>query len=163
MIQKIILAFCAAVLVFAFGVAAMAEEDYAGYYAATGYDEDGSGKITDDIDGFPAALAGHVELRSDGFYEMLYFGGLTYGKWEMMKTEKGNDFAGLIFGETVDDRLADRYKKDELAFMLVKNKEGRYWLMQADSDEEFYMEKKPGKFDVDKVLDKIAEELAVEE
>jgi hypothetical protein len=136
---------------------------YAGYYAATGYDKDGSGKITDDVDGFPAALAEHVELYADGTYQMLYFGALTSGKWTMKKTEKGNEYAGLLFGKTVDNELAGRYKKNELAFMLMRNKKGHNWLMQTNSDEQFYMEKQPGKFDVDKVLDEIAKELAVEE
>jgi hypothetical protein len=163
MTKKIFLAFCATLLVFVFPIIVPAAEPYAGYYTAIGYDTDGSGKITEDVDGFPADLAAHVELRTDGTYEMLYLGALTSGEWEMMKTEKRNEYAGLLFGETVDDELAARYKSGELAFMLVQNKEGRYWLMQSNSDEEFYMEKQPGKFDVDKVLREIAEELGVEE
>jgi hypothetical protein len=162
MTKKIFCVFCIALTVLVFSEAARAA-GYAGYYKATGYDADGSGKITEDIDGFPANYAAHVELRDDGTYEMLYFAGLTSGEWEMMKTEKGNEFAGLLFRETVDKDLADRYENGELAFMLVQNNVGDYWLMQSNSDEVFYMEKQPGKFDVDKMLDEIEKHLTGED
>ncbi|MDL2263977.1 hypothetical protein LJC31_04935 [Synergistaceae bacterium OttesenSCG-928-I11] len=153
--KKILLLFCVAMLMFANG-AAMANAD-AGYYASTGYDADGSGNISSDAGGFDAGLVAHIQLFGNGTYEMLFFGALMNGEWRAMKTQKGSEYIGMLFGKTVDENFAKQHKKGELVFMLVRNQEeeNSFWLMQPDSDEEVILEKQQGDMDVDVLLDRM--------
>lgn len=152
--KRIVVLTMAVLFVFALASAAFAAAEYPGYYVSTGYDETGKGKISDNADGLPAEYVAHVELRADGTYEALLFGGLASGIWEIMKTPKGNEYVGLKIIKTVDKK---HYPKGTL-FMLVRSHakgDNFFWLMQTDSDERMSMEKRPGKFDFDKVVGEI--------
>ena len=141
----------AVLLVFAFAFAASAANEYTGYYVSTSYGEAGKGHSFDTVDGLPVTFVAHIELRPDGTYEGLIFGGLISGTWRVMKSPKGNEFVGLKVIETVDK---SRYSKDTL-FMLVPRADNSFMLIEIDSDEQMLMEKRPGKFDFDKVVDEI--------
>ena len=138
---------------FALASAASAAGEYIGYYASTGYDEAGKGPILDNAHGLPAKYVAHVELRADRTYEGLIFGGLISGVWHVMKNQKGTEFVGLKVIETVDKK---HYPQGTL-FMLARNprEDNSFWLMQTDADEQMSMEKRPGKFDFDKVVGEI--------
>jgi len=153
----------AVLFVFAFAFAASAANEYTGYYVSTSYGEAGKSHTFDTVDGLPVKFVAHIELRPDGTYEGLIFGGLIRGEWQAMKTPKGNEFAGMRLMEAVDETYAKRYpKKGMLAFMLAPRTDGSFLLMQIDSDEQMLMEKRPGKFDFDKVVDEIKKFLSGE-
>ena len=163
--KKTLLLFCVATLMLAFANVATAAQAIAGYYASTGYDEDGSGNITDDAGGFDADLVAHIQLYDDGTYEMFYFSALMSGEWRTIKTQKGNEYVGILFGKTVDEKFGERYKKGDLVFMLVRNprEENSFWLMRPDSDEEVIMEKQRDDMDFDEVMDRIEKFLTGED
>ena len=148
----------AVLFVFVFAFAASAAEKYTGYYVSTGYDATGKGPILDNADGLPAKFVAHLELRADGTYEALIFGGLMRGVWHVMKSPKGNEFVGVKPIEIVDK---NRYPQGTL-FMLTPRADNSFMLIQIDSDEQMLMEKRPGKFDFDKVVDEIKKFLSGE-
>ena len=153
----------AVVFVFALASTAFATNEYPGYYVSTSYGEAGKGHAFDYVDGLPVKYVAHVELRPDGTYEGLIFGGLIRGEWQAMKTPKGNEFAGMRLMEAVDEVYAKRYpKKGMLAFMLAPRADNSFLLMQIDSDEQMLMEKRPGKFDFDQVVDEIKKHYSAE-
>jgi len=154
----------AILFVFALASAAFAAIEYPGYYVSTSYGEAGKGHAFDNVDGFPVKFVAHIELRPDGTYEGIIFGGLIRGEWQAMKTPKGTEFAGMRLMEAVDETYAKRYpKKGMLAFMLAPRADGSFMIMQIDSDEQMLMEKRPGKFDFDKVVEEIRKHLSGEE
>ena len=158
--KKIMLILCAVLLSFSlpFAGTANADDDYAGYYAPFAYSENADADISESYDGFPIYITVHLGLNHDGTYEAVILGALTSGKWEKVKTEKGNEYVIMSLEKTVDEELKEMYKdygKDEEAFGLVPLGDGKFLFIGEESDEEFYLEIKQGKMDTDAVLDKI--------
>lgn len=168
MMKKIMLILCALLLSFSlsFAGAANADDDYAGYYAPFGYSENADADLSESYDGFPIYITVHLGLNRDGTYEAVILSALTSGKWEKVKTEKGNEYVIMSLEETVDKELKETYKdygKDEKAFGLIPLGDGKFLFVGEESDEEFYLEKQPGKMDTDAVLDKISRYISGED
>lgn len=158
--KKFILILCAVLFSCSlfFAETANADGDYAGYYAPIGYSENADADLSESYDGFPIYITVHLGLNRDGTYEAVILGALTSGKWEKVKTDKGNEYIVMSLEETVDEELKEMYKdygKDEEAFGLVPLGDGKFLFIGEESDEEFYLEKRQGKMDTDAVLDKI--------